>query len=93
MSALDDAIDRIKAQQLERQRYLCELGTEDGEPDDSTGIDIVVELPDRTAALIVNVSWGGYDIVADLTLYVNGTVAAYNGCELDGTTSIWATRP
>ena len=94
MSELDDAIDQIKGEQFERDRMLFELGDfETATVEDVRGIDLVVSAPGDSVAVIARVSWAEGDIATDLRLYVDGELTAFDSVVLDGTTSIWATRP
>jgi hypothetical protein len=93
MSELDDAIEEIRGEQLERGRMLLELGDfETATVEDVRGIDLVLAAPGDETAVIARVSWADGDVAADLRLFIDGGLAAHDGVELDGTTSIWATR-
>lgn len=93
MSDLDDMIERIDGEQLDRGRLKCVIDDEnDMLVDELTGIDVIVVTPGRSSALVARISWGEGDIAADLSLFIDGQFVDSDGIALDGTTSVWATR-
>lgn len=94
MSQLSDAIEGITNEQFERHRIVCQLDADDDVSIvEYSGIDVVVVAPGEEAAVIARISWGAGDVAADLQVFLAGELQAHETMALDGTTSVWATRP
>lgn len=94
MSQLDDTIDKIRDEQYARGRLLLEVSDDMDEVDvdDISGFDFVLSRRESRDAVVVRVWWSG-NIMADVQAYIGGDLINAEVWELDGTTSVMASRP